>query len=293
MKARSIVRRVLPALVAVAFVVLSLAIASPAMAAPATMDGINITATSHGHSFTEAAGSFITTDSVVTTSAVASWVATITKTVNVPKREASLKINRKTKKLSFLCAHTGYNVNAATALAQIIAELRNEVSTGASGTVALTTTITKPKVTSFGMRILVVQSQFKVKLYNNGTLLKQYKCAVGQRRYPTPNGTFHIGKKNPHPSWHNGYASWSRNMPAYIGPGINNPLGTRALYVYTGSKNGRGHDTGVRLHGIPASENSSLGHRASHGCIRMRRSSIENLYDHYKPKVGTIVYIIK
>jgi lipoprotein-anchoring transpeptidase ErfK/SrfK len=222
---------------------------------------------------------------------VASWVTTITSAVNQTKREATLKVNKKKKRLDFTASRRGYSINAATAQAQIIAELLNEVSTGASGTVALTTTVTKPKVTTFGKRILVVQSKFRIYLYKDGTILSKYACAVGQPAYPTPNGSFHIGKKVKNPSWHNGYASWSRNMPAYIGPGINNPLGTRAMYVYTGTKKNRGHDTGVRLHGIPASENSSIGHRASHGCLRMRRSSVEKLYP--QVPLNTIVYIIK
>ena len=79
-------------------------------------------------------------------------------------------------------------------------------------------------------------------------------------------------------------------MPAYIGSGPNNPLGTRAMYVYKGAKGGNS-DTGVRFHGVPSSENSSIGHAASHGCLRMHRKDVENFFP--RVTVGTIVYIIK
>ena len=52
-----------------------------------------------------------------------------------------------------------------------------------------------------------------------------------------------------------------------------------------------GHDTGVRFHGVPHSEDSSIGHAASHGCLRMHRKDVENLFP--RVSVGTRVYIIK
>ena len=57
-------------------------------------------------------------------------------------------------------------------------------------------------------------------------------------------------------------------MPAYIGPGPRNPLGTRALRLDRGA---------LVIHGTP--QPWSIGQRSSHGCIRMRRADIERLYD--------------
>jgi lipoprotein-anchoring transpeptidase ErfK/SrfK len=55
-------------------------------------------------------------------------------------------------------------------------------------------------------------------------------------------------------------------------PGINNPLGARALYLYQGNK-----DTLYRLHGSP--EWRSIGTAASSGCIRLMNQDIIDLYE--------------
>lgn len=57
-----------------------------------------------------------------------------------------------------------------------------------------------------------------------------------------------------------------------MSPGLNNPLGPRALYLYKG-----GSDTGYRLHGTP--EWWSIGTNVSSGCIRMLNQDIMDLYD--------------
>lgn len=286
MKTRSFARRVLSVLVALAFVAPSCPVASPAVAAPLTMDNINITLTSTGRTLTFPAGSAISTASVVTTSVVTGWVNRMGSLVDKGMSNATLKLNKKRRRLDFKPAVTGYKLNRATAQQQIIAALLAEVGTGTSSTVALSTTVIKPKVTKFGKTILVSLNLRKIYLYDNKKVIKTYRCAVGQPRWPTPTGTFRIGRKVRNPSWTNGYASWSRNMPSYIGPSPNNPLGTRAMYVYKGKS-----DTGVRFHGVPHSEDSSIGHAASHGCLRMHRKDVENFFP--RVTVGTTVYIIK
>lgn len=55
-------------------------------------------------------------------------------------------------------------------------------------------------------------------------------------------------------------------------PGLTNPLGARALYLY----NRRG-DTGYRLHGSP--EWNSIGRSMSSGCIRLMNQDIIDLYN--------------
>ena len=57
-------------------------------------------------------------------------------------------------------------------------------------------------------------------------------------------------------------------MPDMIPPGPSNPLGTRALNWSA---------DGIRFHGTSATY--SLGHNASHGCIRMAMSDVEALYE--------------
>lgn len=65
-------------------------------------------------------------------------------------------------------------------------------------------------------------------------------------------------------------------------PGLNNPLGARALYIFQD-----GHDTLYRLHGSP--EWSSIGKRASSGCVRLINQDIVDLYDRVPEKAPILV----
>ena len=55
-------------------------------------------------------------------------------------------------------------------------------------------------------------------------------------------------------------------------PGLKNPLGARALYIYEGGK-----DTLYRIHGT--NKQSSIGRAVSSGCIRMLNQDVADLYD--------------
>lgn len=56
-----------------------------------------------------------------------------------------------------------------------------------------------------------------------------------------------------------------------MAPGINNPLGARALYIFQGRK-----DTLYRLHGTH--EDWSIGNAVSSGCVRLLNHDIIDLY---------------
>ena len=66
-------------------------------------------------------------------------------------------------------------------------------------------------------------------------------------------------------------------------PGLDNPLGARALYLFEG-----GRDTLYRIHGT--NEPWSIGKAASSGCIRLFNQDIINLYGRV-PK-GTDVVVL-
>ncbi|CAD0216890.1 hypothetical protein QOV31_004793 (plasmid) [Agrobacterium fabrum] len=55
-------------------------------------------------------------------------------------------------------------------------------------------------------------------------------------------------------------------------PGLHNPLGARALYIFQ-----NGEDTLYRLHGNP--EWQSIGKAVSSGCVRLMNQDIVDLYD--------------
>ncbi|MBB3952313.1 L,D-transpeptidase [Aureimonas jatrophae] len=67
-----------------------------------------------------------------------------------------------------------------------------------------------------------------------------------------------------------------------MNPGLQNPLGARALYLYQGNK-----DTLYRLHGTP--EWWSIGKSMSSGCIRLINQDIVDLYDRVPMNARVIV----
>ncbi len=64
------------------------------------------------------------------------------------------------------------------------------------------------------------------------------------------------------------YSADNGGMP----PGLDNPLGARALYIFQ-----NGEDTLYRLHGSP--EWNSIGKSVSSGCVRLINQDIIDLYD--------------
>ena len=65
-------------------------------------------------------------------------------------------------------------------------------------------------------------------------------------------------------------------------PGLDNPLGARALYVFQD-----GEDTLYRLHGSP--EWSSIGKSVSSGCVRLMNQDIIDLYDRVPGQAPIVV----
>ena len=66
-------------------------------------------------------------------------------------------------------------------------------------------------------------------------------------------------------------------------PGLNNPLGARALYIFEGKR-----DTLYRLHGT--NEPWSIGKAVSSGCIRLLNQDVVDLYD--RVPAGTRIVVI-
>ena len=115
----------------------------------------------------------------------------------------------------------------------------------------------------------------------------RYGVGVGRAGYQF-RGNAYVGRKAPWPRWtptasmiadnpeKNG--PWARGME----PGLENPLGARALYLYND-----GRDTMYRIHGT--NEPTSIGENVSSGCIRMFNQDVIDLYD--RAPVGTRVLV--
>lgn len=129
----------------------------------------------------------------------------------------------------------------------------------------------EPGVTTaaLGQTIVVDISENHLYFYEGLKLMKDYPVATGSGGYPTPLGTWEIVEKRENPTWYNPAPdTWGADLPASIGPGPGNPLGTRALNL---------NAPGIRIHGTYSS--FSIGTYASHGCIRMYISDSEELFE--------------
>jgi len=93
--------------------------------------------------------------------------------------------------------------------------------------------------------------------------------AAWPRWTPTPN----MIRENPEKN-----APWANGME----PGLGNPLGARALYLYND-----GVDTMYRIHGT--NEPWSIGQNVSSGCIRMFNQDVIDLYE--RIPIGTRVVV--
>ena len=147
--------------------------------------------------------------------------------------------------------------------------------------VRLVTNTLEPKVGADAVAkvILVRTGENMLYLYENGRIAKSWPVATGTAQFPTPTGTWRVVQKLVNPTWINPGSAWARNMPPKIGPGPNNPLGTRALAL---------NASGILIHAT--SDRSSIGFSASHGCIRMNEEDEMDLFG--RVDAGTMVAIV-
>lgn len=165
-----------------------------------------------------------------------------------------------------------------------LGELRAAMS-GAEALAQLPVRTVAPAVrrSDHGTILLVRVGENTLSHYVGEQLVKTYRVATGQPGHSTPTGAYQVTAKRYRPTWVNPAkrpGAWGWSLPARIGPGPSNPLGTRAMNI---------NAPGIRIHGT--SNASSIGRNASHGCIRMLMPEVEELYEHVS--VGTPVFIIR
>src|SRR5437588_10791914 len=159
---------------------------------------------------------------------------------------------------------TGRTIDKAKALALVMKALRRHATS-----VRIPVQVVKPAVSDakVGSTITVDLSTNTLHLYNGFQVIRTYPVATAILPYSTPIGTWHVVQKEFMPTWINPGTPWAASMPASIPPGPSNPLGLRALALDA---------PGVLIHGTP--EDSSVGHYASHGCIRMHETDAIALF---------------
>jgi lipoprotein-anchoring transpeptidase ErfK/SrfK len=135
--------------------------------------------------------------------------------------------------------------------------------------------------------IIVDGNQHFLYLVQPGFTAIRYGIGVGREGFGWA-GIVRVGRTAEWPSWTPPPEMVARDPKAakYAGGmegGPDNPLGARALYLYSGDE-----DIGYRIHGTP--EPWSIGLNVSSGCIRLNNDDVVDLYG--RVKVGAKVIVL-
>jgi L,D-transpeptidase ErfK/SrfK len=107
--------------------------------------------------------------------------------------------------------------------------------------------------------VLVSIPDRKLAVIEDGKMIASFSVAVGAEASPSPSGEFQIVSRVSNPTYYH---------PGTVIPsGKDNPVGTRWVGL---SQKGYG------IHGTNSPR--SVGHAASHGCIRLRNRDMERLF---------------
>jgi lipoprotein-anchoring transpeptidase ErfK/SrfK len=112
----------------------------------------------------------------------------------------------------------------------------------------------------------------------------RYGVTVGEEAQGW-SGVATVGSMTEWPSWTPTAGEHQRlgPLPAHMEGGPANPMGARAMYLYSGGK-----DTLYRIHGTNQPE--YIGQAISSGCIRLTNENVIDLYN--RVKVGATVVVL-
>lgn len=189
---------------------------------------------------------------------------------DVPARDASVRLKGTTP------VATKARIGIVVDIAPSATAVEHAILFRDRARVPLTSKRVIPAVTSAGPIVIVDRGNFRLTWWKAGRKVT-FPIAVGSYDHPTPTGDFSVIEKQKNPTWFPPDSPWAAGLGP-IPPGVSNPLGTR--WIGTSAP-------GIGMHGTPSS--SSIGSRASHGCIRMYISDAERLYE--LVEIGTPVYI--
>ena len=119
-------------------------------------------------------------------------------------------------------------------------------------------------------QIIVSLADRELALVEDGAVKKIYPVAIGKATTPSPTGTFTIVNRVTDPTYY--------HKGQVVEPGPENPVGTRWIGL---------NQKGYGIHGTNAPK--SIGKAASHGCIRMAKKDLEELFEIVRP--GDVVEI--
>ena len=212
------------------------------------------------------------------TAAVEGLVERVERKLNRPARDAEVDF----PSLEKVKEQRGRKVKSAV-LEQRIAQALTVP--GVERSVKAPVRVVKPKVTQadlaskYPVVLVADRYNFKLRLYRDLQLQKEYTVAVGAVGFDTPAGLYSIQNKAVNPAWHVPEREWAGDLAGTIVPGgvPENPLKARWLGIYDGAG----------IHGTDQTQ--TLGTRASKGCLRMAIPDVIEVYD--QVPVGAPIYI--
>ena len=119
-------------------------------------------------------------------------------------------------------------------------------------------------------RLVISVPDRKLAVVEDGRIVKVYPVAVGADATPSPSGNFRVVNRLTNPTYYHA----GKVIPA----GKRNPLGDRWMGL---------DRKGYGIHGT--NQPKSIGTAASHGCIRMAKTDLEDLFA--RVRVGDAVEI--
>jgi lipoprotein-anchoring transpeptidase ErfK/SrfK len=204
------------------------------------------------------------------TAAVTGLVAQVSKAVRKDPSDASVKASA--TGLSVTPSHEGRALDAAALRHALTTAL---VRPARPADITATTHAVAPKTSQrdlaarYPAYIIVDRHDHVLRFYRHLALSRTYPIAVGRQGLETPAGLYDIQWKQTNPSWYVPNSPWAGKLAGKtIPPGPQDPIKARWM-AFNG---------GAGIHGIDPSEYSSIGHDASHGCVRMRIPDVIALY---------------
>jgi lipoprotein-anchoring transpeptidase ErfK/SrfK len=208
-------------------------------------------------------------------------VAEVAATNYVAPVDATVKPN--SDQLERVQSRDGSRVDTGALFASLESAVQHRSSSAEIETV---TRPVAPKVSSddlaerFLAYIVVDRKAHELHFYRHLELTHTWPIAVGRAGLETPSGLYDIQWEEVNPPWRVPNSPWAGDLAGKtIPPGPDDPIKARWMAF----------DGGAGIHGIDPSEYSSIGHDASHGCVRMRIPDVISLYK--RSPVGTPVYI--
>jgi len=208
----------------------------------------------------------VAVDYTTTGSGIEEFATMMARRTFTPPRDPSIGLSDDHNDILLIHGKSGTKLNVDVARASI----EQAIADGQS-TLHLHTRTLEPKRTeaTMGRTIVVRLDQNRLYLYDGFDVIRTFSVATAKPGFTTPSGVWNIYDKAENPTWHNpALDRWGAGLPAVIPGGPGNPMGTRAIYIDAPGL--------IRIHGT--TDDSSIGRYASHGCIRMHNSEIEQLY---------------